>query len=145
LGGFCFFWLLMQTTTMQFAQMSKNEDFIACVPHQIEADWDEKWGPLLAGFPVNIMYACVQRAESDQTKLLGRTACYEPDLATFRDTKMTRRLTYFNVEGGTYHDTFKCEGKKLVARASGRNFESAMVHTALAGIEKDEPVRVIRC
>ena len=42
--------------------MSKNEDFIACVPHQIEADWDEKWGALLAGFPVNIMYACVQRA-----------------------------------------------------------------------------------
>jgi hypothetical protein len=42
--------------------MSKNEfsngDFVACVPHQIEADWDEKWGPLLAGFPVNIMYAC---------------------------------------------------------------------------------------
>ena len=50
--------------------MSKNDfsngDFIACVPQQIKADWDEKWGPLLAGFPLNIMYACVQRAESDQ-------------------------------------------------------------------------------
>ena len=65
--------------------MSENEfgDFIACVPQQIEADWDEKWGPLLAEFPLNIMYACVQRAESDQSKMLGITACYEPALPHF--------------------------------------------------------------
>jgi hypothetical protein len=146
---------------MEFAPMSKNEfsngDFVACVPHQIEADWDEKWGPLLAGFPANIMYACVQRAESDQSKMLGITACYEPDLATFRETTKTRTMTYRNAEGGTYHvrvvlnkasgrlDTFKYKGKKLVARASGLNFESAMVHTTLVGIEKDERVNVIRC
>ena len=78
-----------------------NEDFIACVPHQIEADWDEKWGPLLAGFPINIMYACVQRAESDQSKMLGITASYEPDLATFRETKMTRRVDIF--QRGRWH------------------------------------------
>ena len=78
--------------------MSENEfgDFIACIPHEIEADWHEKWGPLLAGFPVNIMYACVQRAESDQSKMLGITACYEPAFATFRETKKTRELTYLN-------------------------------------------------
>ena len=80
--------------------MSQNEfsngDFIACVPHQIEADWDEKWGPLLAGFPINIMYASFQRAESDQSKMLGITACYEPNLATFRETKKTRTMTYRN-------------------------------------------------
>jgi len=140
--------------------MSKNEfsngDFVACVPHQIEADWDEKWGPLLAGFPVNIMYACVQRAESDQSEMLGITACYEPDLATFRETKKTRTMTYCNSEGGTYRvrvvlskasgrpETFKYKGEKLVARASGRDFESAMVQTTLVGIEKDERVTVIR-
>jgi len=149
----------MQTTRMEFAPMSENEfaDFIACVPQQIKADWDEKWGPLLSGFPLNIMYACVQKAESDQSKMLGITASYEPDLATFRETKMTRRLTYFNVKGGTYRvrvvlnrasgrlETFKYKGKKLLARASGMNFESAMVHTTLVGIEKDEMVRVIRC
>jgi hypothetical protein len=139
--------------------MSKNEfgDFIACVPQQIEAGWHEKWGPLLAGFPLNIMYACVQRAESDQSKMLGITACYEPDLATFRETKKTRELTYFNREGGTYRvrvvlniksgllQTFKYKGRKLVACASGRDFDSAMVQTTLVGIEKDELVRVIRC
>jgi hypothetical protein len=146
---------------MEFASMSQNEfsngDFIACVPHQIEADWDEKWGPLLAGFPVNIMYACVQRAESDQSKMLGITACYEPDLATFRETKKTRTMTYRNSEGGTYRvrvvlnkasarlETFKYKGEKLVARASGRDFQSVMTQTTLVGIEKDELVRVIRC
>ncbi len=41
-------------------------------------------------------------------------------------------------------ETFKCKGKKLVARASGRDFESAMVQTTLVGIERDEPVTVIR-
>ena len=105
--------------------MSENEfDFIACVPHQIEADWDEKWGPLLAEFPLNIMYACVQRAKSDQSKMLGITACYEPDLATFRETKKTRTMTYRNSEGGTYRvrvvlnrgsgrlETFKYKGKE---------------------------------
>jgi hypothetical protein len=160
-GGFCFFWLLMQTTTTEFASMSKNEfsngDFIACVPHQIEADWDEKWGPLLAGFPLNIMYACVQRAESDQNKILGIiTASYEPALGTFRETKKTRTMTYFNREGGTYSvrvvldrasgrlETFKYKGEKLVACATGRDFESVMVQTTLVGIERDEPVTVIR-
>ena len=138
--------------------MSENEfDFIACVPQKIKADWDEKWGPLLAGFPVNIMYACVQKAESDQSKMLGITACYEPDLATFRETKKTRELTYFNRGGGSYSvrvvldrksgrlETFKYKGKKLVASASGMSFESVMVHTTLVGIEKDEPVTVVRC
>ena len=139
--------------------MSKNEfsngDFIACVSHQIEADWHEKWGPLLAGFPLNIVYA--QTAESDQNKIVGITACYEPDLATLRETKKTRTMTYCNSEGGTYFvrvvlhkasgrlETFKYKGEKLVARATGRDFESAMVHTTLVGIEKDERVRVVRC
>ena len=139
--------------------MSKNEfsngDFIACVSHQIEADWHEKWGPLLAGFPLNIVYA--QTAESDQNKIVGITACYEPDLATLRETKKTRTMTYCNSEGGTYRvrvvlhrtsgrlETFKYKGRKLVARASGMNFESAMAHTTLVGIEKDERVSVIRC
>lgn len=138
--------------------MSENEfeDFIACVPQKIKADWDEKWGPLLAEFPLNIMYACVQKAESDQSKMLGISACYEPDLATFRETEKARELTYFNRGGGSYSvrvildrasgrlETFKYKGKKLIASASGKSFESAMVHTTLVGIERDEPVTVIR-
>jgi hypothetical protein len=95
--------------------------------------------------------------ESDQNKIIGISACYGPDLATFRETEKTRTMTYRNSEGGTYFvrvvldrasgrlETFKYKGRKLVARASGMNFESAMAHTTLVGIEKDERVSVIRC
>jgi len=41
-------------------------------------------------------------------------------------------------------ETFKYKGKKLIARASGMSFDSAMVHTTLVGIEKDERGTVIR-
>jgi hypothetical protein len=146
----------------EHASMPKHEhlnaSFIACVPHQIEADWDEKWGPLLAGLPLNIVYAFAQKAKSDQHKVPEIiTACYQPALATFRETKKTRELTYFNREGGTYSvrvvldrasgrlETFKYKGKKLIANASGNSFDSAITQTTLVGIEKDERVRVIRC
>ena len=133
-----------------------NASFITCVPHQIEADWDEKWGPLPAGFPLNIVYTFVPRESKYNEMLAIITASYEPDLATFRETKKTRELTYFNREGGTYSvrvvldrasgrlETSKYKGDKLVACASGLNFESAMVQTTLVGIERDEPVTVIR-
>ena len=30
-------------------------DFIACVPHEIQADSDVKYGPLLVGFPLGLV------------------------------------------------------------------------------------------
>ena len=133
-----------------------NASFIACVPQKIEADWDKKWGPLLAGFPLNIVYTFVPRESKYSEMLAIITACYEPDLATFRETKKTRTMMYRNSEGGIYRvrvvlnrasgrlETFKYKGEKLVACASGLNFESAMVQTTLVGIERDEPVTVTR-
>ena len=41
-------------------------------------------------------------------------------------------------------ETFKYKGKKLIANASGMSFESVMTQTTLVGIERDEPVTVIR-
>ncbi len=57
--------------------------FIACVPQQIEADWDKKWGSLLAGFPLNIVYAFVPRESEHNGVVAIITASYEPALATF--------------------------------------------------------------
>ena len=133
-----------------------NGGFIACIPHQIEARWDGEWGPCVAGFPLNIVYMFVLKSASDANEIWGAlTACYEPDLATFRETKKTREMTYFNQEGGIYRvrvvlgkpsgllETFKYRGKKLLAYASGPDFENAMLHTTMIGIEKDEPVRIL--
>ncbi len=133
-----------------------NGGFIACIPHQIEASWDGEWGPRVAGFPLNIVYMLVRKSKLDENKILGAiAACCEPGLAAFRETKKTREMTYFNREGGTYRvrvvldkasgllETFKYRGKKLLACASGPDFDNAMLHTTLMGIEKHEPVRVL--
>jgi hypothetical protein len=81
-------------------------------------------------FPLNIVYAFAHKAESDQNQMLGITASYEPDIATFRENKKTCELTYFNREGGScsvrvvldrasgWLETFKYEGKKLIANAA---------------------------
>jgi hypothetical protein len=127
--------------------------FLGCIPHQIEADWDEKWGPLLAGFPLNIQYAAVIPRTNKEPAII--TALYEPDLDTFRETETARKITYINTRGGNFRvevilqkgssrlDTFKYEGEKLIAEATGSDFDGAMLQTTMIGIQKTERVRVI--
>lgn len=31
-------------------------DFVVNIPQRIESDWDDKYGPWLAGFPLNLLY-----------------------------------------------------------------------------------------
>jgi hypothetical protein len=35
---------------------SLPKHFPAFIPHPIESEWDARWAPRLAGFPVNICY-----------------------------------------------------------------------------------------
>jgi len=42
-----------------------DEHFLAFVPQQIEADWPEKWGPLLKGFPLNILFGDSDEGNQD--------------------------------------------------------------------------------
>jgi hypothetical protein len=132
---------------------SSHVKFLGCIPHQIEADWDDKWGPLLAGFPLNIQYAAVVPRWNKEPAII--TALYEPDLDSFRETETTRKMTYFNTRGGDFRvevalqkgssrlDTFKYEGEKLIAEATGSDFDSAMLQTTMIGMQKTERVRVI--
>ena len=39
-------------------------DFIACIPHEIQADWDAKYAPLLAGFPLNLMFIRIRKPKN---------------------------------------------------------------------------------
>lgn len=130
-------------------ETTNSNDFIAPIPHQIEADWHEKWGPLLVGFPLNVMYAHVH----EPTIVAAR---YEPDLATFSESDAVREMTYRNPKGGDYSvrvvlhkdsgvlETFKYRGEDLVATASGHDFDSAMMHTTAVGIQNDELVTILR-
>jgi len=66
----------------------------AFIPQQIEADWHEKWGPLLEGFPLNILFAAIRNdAQTGQQSVVE--VCYWPDLATFREDSERKELCYF--------------------------------------------------
>ena len=39
-------------------------EFLAFIPHAIEADWDADWAPRLAGLPVNLCYGALRRTRS---------------------------------------------------------------------------------
>jgi hypothetical protein len=124
--------------------------FIAMIPFQIEADWDEYWGPLLAGFPHNIKYVT---KESQYSPV--KWSFYEPDLAAFLQGATYRELVYRNTKGGAYivrvvlHndgklEVYKHNGEKIVGSTSGRatteeEFDLAMTHATVIGVQKDEP------
>ena len=60
LGGFSVIRLLVHFRLKRRSTCEQeNEDhgsFFAFVPQQIQADWHEKYGPLLEGFPLDILY-----------------------------------------------------------------------------------------
>ena len=62
-----------------------DEHFLAFVPQQIEADWPEKWGPLLKGLPLNILFAAIRNDAQTGQQSVAK-ACYWPDRATFGDS-----------------------------------------------------------
>src|SRR4051812_46222153 len=124
--------------------------FIAMIPFQIEADWDEYWGPLLAGFPHNIKYVTKESPNSPV-----KWSLYEPDFAAYAQGATFRELIYRNTKGGAYMirvllhhdgklDVYKYNGVALVASASGRanteeEFDLAMTHATVIGVQRDEP------
>ena len=130
---------------------SAGASFLAFIPEQIEAGWHERWGPL-AGFPVNIQYAAKLPRPNKEAAIV--VALYEPDLGTFRETETARKMAYFNTRGGNFRvevvlqkengrlDTFKYEGDRLIAEATGSDFDGAMLQTTMIGIQKGERVSV---
>ena len=99
---------------------------------------------VLAGFPVNIVYA----ARIEGVGLAQATYVFDP--GTFIEGEQTRQMRYrptiesdFSVlvvlhpEGRI--ETFKYRGSELICEACGPDFRTAMIHTAAGGIAIDEP------
>jgi hypothetical protein len=120
-----------------------SRDFVASIPCAIESDWDDIWGPSLAGFPVNLRYAeWIQNVGMVQSE-------YPFDPASFVQGEYSRQMRYrpmvrsdFSVlivlhQNGRI-DTFKHRGPELICEASGLDFLSAMVHTTARGIAPGE-------
>lgn len=123
--------------------------FLMNVPHQIQADWDSDFAPVLAGFPVNILYSGIRQTQSGNDAV---SCCYWFDPGTYAENDDSREMTYFPRVDSPYwvkveYDkkaglwrTAKHYGNKLVSAAQGPEFESAMMQTALAGLEPHEPI-----
>ena len=121
----------------------------AFIPHQIEADWQEKWGPLLEGFPLNILFAGLTNGAQTRKASLIRVL-YWPDLATFYEDSERKGMWYFTKPTNGYWIrvvfdkktawwlTEKFKGDKRIRLAEGATFDGAMIHTTMGGPEPDE-------
>ena len=112
-----------------------TSDFIAFIPQQIDPGWDEKYGPLLAGFPLNLAYA---KARNSNAGSNPESVVYWPDPGTYRQNSDHREICYFTKHPNGYrvrviHDmgsgkwrTEKFRGDKLIC--SGRIALPALGH-----------------
>jgi len=117
----------------------------------IEPGWHEKWGPLLAGFPVQLVY-CGVRPRNDKTrKPIVARASYFFDPGSFLENDLKSQMRYLPRLPSDYYvdvlwnkrdecwETSKFKGDRLIAVADGNTFDGAMIHTLLIGLQQDEP------
>jgi hypothetical protein len=131
------------------ANSDDDPHFFACVPHQIKSDWDEKWGPLLEGFPLNILFAGIRKDGPTTTSSLVEV-CYWPHVVTFRENSNRKELVYLTDPVNSFSvrvifikstgewQTERFRGKRLIRSAFGSTFEQVMIHTTMGGPEPDE-------
>ena len=123
--------------------------FIACIPHQIEAGWDNNFAPRLAGFPLNLLYAGVRWTITGKRL---RSCCYWFNPRSYSENGDKREMLYlpkvksaywvsveYHKKNGSWY-TEKYKDDKLVCIASGPDFDRAMLQTTLIGLRRDEPV-----
>lgn len=121
------------------------------LPCPIEPDWNEKWGPLLAGFPVQLVYRGIRRRNDDTRRPIVARANYFFDPGSFLEDDSKKQMRYIPRLPSDYYvdvvwkkqdecwETSKFKGDRLIAVADGNTFEGAMIHTLLIGLQPDEP------
>ena len=120
-------------------------------PIPIQPFWDEKYSPLLAGFPVELVYVGVRPRKDESGKPIVVKARYRLDAETFLETNNAKEMRYvsslpsdYYVEviwskGPTAWRTAKHQGRRLLFHATGRDFEQVMTKTLIVGLQPDEP------
>jgi hypothetical protein len=92
LGGVFVFGLPVQfEKEITMSQPSNATGFVAFIPKQIDPSRDEKYGPLLTGFPLNLAYA---RARNSNAGSNLEPVIYWPDLSTYREDFDYREMCY---------------------------------------------------
>jgi hypothetical protein len=125
-------------------------DFIACIPHEIQADWDLKYGPLLAGFSLDLVFTGTRKPKNGDESVQIVSSVYQFDLGTFREDPDKRQMTYcspanseYRVEVAIYREksvieVSKFRGRNLLWQADGTTFDGGMLQATMCGMEADE-------
>lgn len=133
------------------APTSQNPLWKIELPLMIEPEWDDRWGPLLAGFPLELVYSSEGLSGNNKGTSTVRKARYLLDLGTFFEDQARKQMHYFPRLPSEYYvivkwdkaaqiwTTDKFRGDRLVVKATGRTFKQAMIHTLLVGLQPDEP------
>jgi hypothetical protein len=120
------------------------------LPSPIQADWDQKWGQLLAGFPVELVYSSTSPPVENGRTPVVRKARYAFDPGSFLEDAQKKEMHYFPCLPSKHYavvtwekaarrwQTRKFDGDRLIAEATGATFERAMIHTLLIGLQPNE-------
>jgi hypothetical protein len=123
------------------------------LPCSIQQFWDEKFSPLLVGFPVQLVYIGVRPRNDETRRPIVVKSRYSFDPSTFFETRTGKEMRYPSELSSVFYvdvlwkkstkrwKTFKSEGNQLLFHATGRDFEQAMKNTLAAGLHPDEPAR----
>jgi len=121
------------------------------LPIPIEPEWDEKYAPVMAGFPVQLVYIGVRPRKDETGKPIAVKSRYSFDPGSFIQDDARKQMRYLPLISSEFYvdiiwetrndrwTTFKYEGNRLVCEASGDNFDEAMRKTLAAGLELNEP------
>jgi len=123
------------------------------LPIPIQPFWDEKYSPVLAGFPVQLVYIGVRHRNDETRKPIVVKARYSFDPGSFFEDASEKEMRYVPNLPSDYHvdvawekrskrwRTSKSEGRRSLSYATGRDFETVMRKTLAVGLQPDEPAR----
>ena len=105
-----------------------GEDFVACIPHQIKADWHEKWGALLEGFPLNIVYAGITDNAQASPTITTPSTEFEPEVEPEVEDYYPEDESCFVIIGGIHPPKNSTSRKKLPPLTSSRSKRASGVY-----------------
>jgi hypothetical protein len=121
------------------------------VPIPIQPFWDQKYSPVLAGFPLQLVYIGVRPHKDETRKPIVVKARYSFDPGSFFEDASEKEMRYMPNLPSDYRvdvawekrslgwRTCKFEGRRPLFYATGEDFETVMRKTLVGGLQPDEP------
>ena len=121
------------------------------LPSPIQPFWDEKYSPVLAGFPVQLVYIGVRRRNDETCKPIVMKARYSFDPGSFFENGSEKELRYVSSIPSDFHVDVgwekkskrwricKLEGSRPLSFAMGEDFDVVMREILAVGLHSNEP------